>query len=137
MREAWEQISPATWHCYAHARSARSAGGGWPSAEALIEVARGEGADPWALLVLTRGELPGLTPDRPREPTGTIEGISLSFNQRWRVNYRPNGRAKSGTFTVCDDRGEGSARAVILFWSGRPRVAPRAASGDPLHCGHT
>ena len=24
---------------------------------------------------LTRGELPGLTPDRPREPTGKIEGI--------------------------------------------------------------
>ena len=75
MREAREQIGPGTWHAYAHALAARSARGGWPSAETLIEVAQGEGADPWALLVLTRGELPGLTPDRPREPTGRIEGI--------------------------------------------------------------
>ncbi len=76
MREAREQISPATWHAYAHALAARSARGGWPSAETLIEVAQSEGgADPWALLVLTRGELPGLTPDRPREPTGRIERI--------------------------------------------------------------
>ncbi len=75
MREAREQISPATWHAYAHAMAARSTLGSWPSAETLLEVAQGEGADPWALLVLTRGELPGLTPDRPREPTGKIEGI--------------------------------------------------------------
>ncbi len=84
MREAREQIGPGTWHAYAHALAARSARGGWPSAETLIEVARGEGADPWALLVLTRGELPGLTPDRPREPTGRIEGIFARGRYWWR-----------------------------------------------------
>ena len=75
MREGREQIAPGTWHAYAHALAGRSARGGWPSAATLLEVARGEGADPWALLVLTRGELPGLTPERPREPTGKIERI--------------------------------------------------------------
>ena len=75
MREARERIGAGTWHAYAHALAARSALGDWPSAATLLEVATGEGADPWALLVLTRGELPGLTPDRPREPTGGIERI--------------------------------------------------------------
>ena len=75
MREARERVGPTTWHAYGHALAARSARGGWPSAATLIEVAQGERADPWALLVLTRGELPGLTPDRPREPTGKIERI--------------------------------------------------------------
>ena len=75
MREAREQIRPTTWHAYAHALSARSALGDWPSAQTIFELARGEGADPWALLMLTRGELPGLTPERPRKPTGRIERV--------------------------------------------------------------
>ncbi len=75
MRQARENIGPATWHAYAQALAARSALGEWPSATTLLELARSEGADPWALLVLTRGELPGLTPDRPRAPTGELERI--------------------------------------------------------------
>ena len=75
MREAREKIGSATWHAYAQALAARSALGEWPSATTLLELARDEGADPWAVLVLTRGELPGLTPERPRELTGKIEGI--------------------------------------------------------------
>ena len=50
MREVREQLAPGTWHAYAHALAARAARGGWPSAVTLLEVARGEGADPWALL---------------------------------------------------------------------------------------
>ncbi len=75
MREARERIRPGTWHAYAHALAGRSARGGWPSAATLLEVAHGEGAEPWALLVLTRGELPGLTAERPRAPTGELERI--------------------------------------------------------------
>ncbi len=84
MRQAREKIGAATWHAYAQALAARSALGEWPSATTLLELARSEGADPWALLVLTRGELPGLTPDRPREPTGRIEGIFARDRYWWR-----------------------------------------------------
>jgi len=42
--------------------------------------------------------------------------------------------ATTATFTVCDDRGSRSAVAVIVSRSGRPRVAQRDASGNPLAC---
>ena len=59
-------------------------------------------------------------------------GVKLRFNQRWRVNYRGNGRAKNGTFTLCDNRGV--ARAVILYLTGRPRVARLTSGGEALRC---
>lgn len=48
------------------------------------------------------------------------------------VVFSPDGRAKNGTFTLCDHHG--NARAVVLHMSGRPRVAYTRAGGDPLRC---
>ncbi len=65
--------------------------------------------------------------------------IRIDFNgagrngDRW-LHYRPTGSSKNGTFTVCDRRGKASARAVILYRTGRPRVSTRSASGKPLQC---
>lgn len=61
-------------------------------------------------------------------------GVALIFNQWWRVSYHPNGRAKNGTFTLCDSRGPKAARAVILYMSGRPRMNRRSSSGAHLDC---
>lgn len=58
MRHAVERISTGTWAAYAQARLLRSARGDWPSAETLLRLAEDQGGDGWALLVLTRGELP-------------------------------------------------------------------------------
>ncbi len=66
-------------------------------------------------------------------------GIQVDFNgagrngDRW-LHYRPTGTAKNGTFTICDQRGAAHALAVILYRSGRPRVATRRANGKPLRC---
>lgn len=42
--------------------------------------------------------------------------------------------ASTATVTVCDERGSAAAAAVIISRSGRPRVASRGASGQPLEC---
>lgn len=60
--------------------------------------------------------------------------MRLRFNQWWRVIYHPDGSAKNGSFTLCDSRGAAHARALILYYTGRPRVARRQADGDPLDC---
>lgn len=62
-------------------------------------------------------------------------GLRLRFNQWWRVIYHPAGSAKNGSFTLCDSRGAAHARALILYYTGRPRIARRQADGDPLDCG--
>ncbi len=43
-------------------------------------------------------------------------------------------RATNGTVVFCDERGASRARAVILSYTGRPRVSTRAASRQPLTC---
>lgn len=53
---------------------------------------------------------------------------------RW-VTYEVDGTTKqNGTFTLCDDRGAGKAKAVILLGTGRPRVASSSSGGGPLIC---
>lgn len=50
---------------------------------------------------------------------------------------RTFGRASSnGTLTVCDDRGDAHARAIIVAPTGRSRVAGRRADGSDLRCGN-
>lgn len=63
------------------------------------------------------------------------EGMSLYFNQWWRVSYHGDGSAKNGTFTLCDGRGPDHARALTLYYTGRPRISDTRADGDPLECG--
>jgi type IV fimbrial biogenesis protein FimT len=48
--------------------------------------------------------------------------------------FRVGRRSTNGTFVVCDERGASSAKAVIVSYTGRPRVASRDADGRPLLC---
>ena len=58
-----------------------------------------------------------------------------SFPSSNHVIYYPTGLSLgNGTFTFCDKRGAGSARAVILAKSGRVRSSHMAANGGPLQC---
>jgi type IV fimbrial biogenesis protein FimT len=43
-------------------------------------------------------------------------------------------RSTNGTLVFCDARGSAAARAVIVSYTGRPRVADTAADGEPLAC---
>ncbi len=60
--------------------------------------------------------------------------LSVSSNRRAYVLHPAYLRATNGTVVFCDERGAGSARAVVVSTTGRPRVTRRAASGKPLTC---
>lgn len=81
--------------------------------------------------------------DRKRDPGEPLlqvrsalpRGMSLYFNQWWRIIYHADGSARNGTFTLCDFRGSEHARALVLYYTGRPRVASEQPGRDPLTCG--
>jgi type IV fimbrial biogenesis protein FimT len=58
----------------------------------------------------------------PVRPAGTM--LIKSFGRR----------TSNGTITVCDRRGAGAARAVIVSSLGRARVSSTRADGTPLRC---
>jgi type IV fimbrial biogenesis protein FimT len=65
------------------------------------------------------------------QPTliGTIVGNREYFD------FRPiQKRSTNGTLVFCDERGAAAARAVIVSYTGRPRVDTVDPAGDPLVC---
>lgn len=48
--------------------------------------------------------------------------------------FRVGRRSTNGTIVLCDERGAASAKAVIVSYTGRPRVANRDADGKALRC---
>jgi type IV fimbrial biogenesis protein FimT len=49
----------------------------------------------------------------------------------FRAHFR---RSINGTVTFCDNRGPAEARAVIISYTGRPRVTSTTTAGRPLSC---
>ena len=93
-------------------------------ADGLIAFVNLDGDDPPQLdadePVIHRGHLPA--------------GVQITAN-REAFSMRADGkRSTNGTFTVCDRRGAAYARAVIVSWTGRPRVASTHPDGDALSC---
>jgi type IV fimbrial biogenesis protein FimT len=64
--------------------------------------------------------------------TANIAGSVVS--NRSYYEFRPGRRSTNGTIVLCDSRGPASAKAVIVSYTGRPRVANRDADGRPLRC---
>ena len=64
--------------------------------------------------------------------TAETEGTIVS--NRPHYEFRPGRRSTNGTIVLCDSRGAGSAKAVIVSYTGRPRVGNRDADGRPLRC---
>lgn len=51
------------------------------------------------------------------------------------VRYNPSGEAWPGaTFSFCDNRGADKAKAIIVYWTGRPRVSTKTSQNAPLSC---
>ena len=48
--------------------------------------------------------------------------------------FRPDRRSTNGTIVLCDARGTAAARAVIVSYTGRPRVSRVDANGRALRC---
>lgn len=56
-------------------------------------------------------------------------------SNRARFEFRPfRRRSTNGTVTFCDRRGAADARAVIVSYTGRPRIDSRGPGGRPLRC---
>jgi type IV fimbrial biogenesis protein FimT len=56
-------------------------------------------------------------------------------SNRSRYTFRPYfSRSTNGTITFCDRRGAGAARAVIVSYTGRPRVSDEGPGGRGLLC---
>jgi len=93
-------------------------------------------ADGWLVFVNTDRDQPAerdpdepLLLSRPGTPGKRISSNRSSFH------YRPfNRRSTNGTLVYCDDRGHAAARAVVISYTGRPRVTDRTASGSSLDC---
>lgn len=67
----------------------------------------------------------------------TNDGLTIfSSNGRQRIALQPDGTAGGSnvSFTFCDARGPGQARAIILALNGRPRVARNKTDGSKLSC---
>jgi type IV fimbrial biogenesis protein FimT len=60
--------------------------------------------------------------------TGSIVG------NRPYYEFRPGRRSTNGTTVFCDRRGVVAAKAVIVSYTGRPRVATHDADRRPLRC---
>lgn len=75
--------------------------------------------------------------------SGAVDGLTIQSGEFGQfLMYRPNGRVltagaagNSGQFTVCDDRGSGHAKVMILDLSGRPRTSEYLADGSTPNCG--
>jgi type IV fimbrial biogenesis protein FimT len=66
------------------------------------------------------------------EVVGTVVGNREYFD------FRPiMRRSTNGTLVFCDERGAAAARAVIVSYTGRPRVDTVDPSGQPLVCAHS
>jgi type IV fimbrial biogenesis protein FimT len=76
-----------------------------------------------------RGRAEPLLYAHERELTGRISANRPFFEFR----PRPR-RSTNGTVVFCDERGAGAARAVIVSYTGRPRIGRRTADGKPLIC---
>lgn len=64
----------------------------------------------------------------------TIELTGTIVSNRPYYEFRPHRRSTNGTTVFCDRRGAQSARAVIVSYTGRPRVDRRDGDGKPLLC---
>jgi len=62
------------------------------------------------------------------------ELIGTVISNRPYYEFRVGRRSTNGTIVFCDSRGATAARAVIVSYTGRPRVARVDADGHPLKC---
>jgi type IV fimbrial biogenesis protein FimT len=60
-------------------------------------------------------------------------GGTIASNRPF-YEFRVGRRSTNGTVVFCDRRGVRGARAVVISYTGRPRVAERDGDGRPLAC---
>ena len=78
---------------------------------------------------------PQRAPDEPLLFSYTTRRTGSIAANRELFEFRPYlRRSTNGSVVFCDARGPGAARAVVVSYTGRPRVAVTTAAGGPLTC---
>jgi type IV fimbrial biogenesis protein FimT len=89
----------------------------------------------WMVFVNVDDELPlQRSPAEPLLYTHTPALSGTIVGNRPYYEFRVGRRSTNGTTVFCDSRGAAAARAVIVSYTGRPRVDSRDGDGKPLHC---
>lgn len=120
-------LDPAEQRCSGHDWSDGWIAAAWNDADGDGVVDDAELAEaPLRQHVIDRGQVTvtagNFTVTPPVAPAGTA--VLKPFAQR----------CGNGTITVCDRRGAGAARAIIVSANGRSRITTRNSAGQPLAC---
>ena len=74
----------------------------------------------------------------PAEPLLQVhavrETVRIMSNRRGYTLRSTQKRATNGTFVVCDRRGRAAPVALVISYTGRPRVAEKTTRGRPYSC---
>ena len=62
------------------------------------------------------------------------EGVTITANRRGFTLRATDKRATNGTFVVCDAAGRVTPRALVISYTGRPRLATRTTRGEQYRC---
>lgn len=62
------------------------------------------------------------------------ESVRIVANRRLFTARGTQKRATNGTFVFCDRRGRTSPKALVVSYTGRPRVAERRVDGSAWSC---
>ncbi len=82
-----------------------------------------------------RDEPPEVDPGEPVLQAHTVQpGMRLTANRRGFTLRATFLRATNGTLVVCDVAGRIPAKALIVSYTGRPRVAFENRRGEPYNC---
>ena len=90
----------------------------------------------WILFVNEDGDQPPTLDDGEAVLDRHIasEGLRVTANRRGFTLRAIHRRATNGTLVVCDQAGRIRPKALVVSWTGRPRVAVEPTRGDPYSC---
>ena len=82
-----------------------------------------------------RDEPPRIDPDEPvLQVHGIGKDVRITANRRGFTLRATQKRATNGTFVVCDAASRVPPKALVVSYTGRPRVAFRTPRGEPYEC---
>ena len=84
-----------------------------------------------------RDEPPRRDADEPLLQAHVVgENVRIMANRRGFTLRATHKRATNGTFVVCDRAARATPVALVVSYTGRPRVTRETRRGDPYSCAH-
>ncbi|MGI9221136.1 MAG: GspH/FimT family pseudopilin [Woeseiaceae bacterium] len=107
-----------------------------PSDDGLNCSTKSDWSNGWLMFDnLDRDEPPRLDPGEPvLRVRRAAESVRIIANRRGFTLRATEKRATNGTLVVCDRQNRVAARALVVSYTGRPRVALRQRNGDRYFC---